>query len=357
MPLYMDIHNVDSDTFTVEEVAKAHWEDVSIQEKFGVIQRKYWVNVEAKTIFCLMEGPNKEACNAVHKESHGGTACNIIEVSDDEFNLFLGVGTKNKDDLAQTLKGDVDAGFRTLLMIETYDFKGKYNHYKNQIRLLIQNRNGAILLQPNNDILASFISASEALGCAVAISELLKSIPDDYEYTLALVTGKPVDVDGVKLFEKAKQRVRYLTKIDLDNTIYIDDSTLVLANKEPHTTSINSNEFRIVDEVDFDFLDKLFDILNRELFKPNFKIERLYTSLGLSKSQAYRKIKSLTGMGPNKFIQELRLHQSLKDIGQNNKTVAEIAYDLGYNSPTYFTRVFRRRFGILPTIFAKNATN
>jgi AraC-like DNA-binding protein len=48
-------------------------------------------------------------------------------------------------------------------------------------------------------------------------------------------------------------------------------------------------------------------------------------------------------MGPNQFIQELRLHQSLKDIKKNNKTVVEIACDIGFNSHTYFTRVFKKK--------------
>ena len=100
MPLYMDIHIVDSDSFSVEDVVKAHMQDLAMEKKFGVTQRKYWVNEKNKTIFCLMEGPDKDSCNAVHRESHGLTACNIIEVSDDEYHLFLGIGEKNEVDLA-----------------------------------------------------------------------------------------------------------------------------------------------------------------------------------------------------------------------------------------------------------------
>ena len=65
MPLYLDIHTVDSDSFSVEDVVKAHMEDLAIQEQFGVTQLKYWVNVEARTLFCLMKGPTIEACNEV----------------------------------------------------------------------------------------------------------------------------------------------------------------------------------------------------------------------------------------------------------------------------------------------------
>ena len=89
MPLYMDIHTVGAEPFSIEDVVKAHMEDLAIQEKFGVTQIKYWVNEETQTIFCLMRGPDKESCHLVHKESHGNTACNIIEVSDNEYNLYI----------------------------------------------------------------------------------------------------------------------------------------------------------------------------------------------------------------------------------------------------------------------------
>jgi len=349
----MDIHNVNSETFSVEDVVKAHMEDIAVQEKFGVTQIKYWVDTENKKIFCLMKGPNKKACNSVHKESHGGTACNIIEVSDDEFNLFLGKGTKNENDLAHTLLGAVDAGFRTLLMVSTCDFTGNNKHHTNQIYRLIQKQNGAIVLDPNNDIIASFISAKEAIVCATSIYNLLKSISDSYEFRLALVTGNPVDELGTDLFEEAKRKIGYLCKIGSNDIIYIDDATKSLSDKEYNHPIIKSSNFRVINTADFSFLKKLFGILKSELYKPNFKSKNLYTSLGLSKSQTYRKIKSLTDLAPNKLIQELRLQQSLKEINKNYKSVAEIAYDLGFNSPTYFTRVFRKRFNILPTSFIR----
>ena len=105
---------MDSENFSVEDVVKAHMEDLAIQDKFGVTQIKYWVNVDQKTLFCLMEGPDKESCHNCHKESHGQTACNIIEVKDDEFKLFLGEGTKDANDLAETVMGEIDTGYRTV---------------------------------------------------------------------------------------------------------------------------------------------------------------------------------------------------------------------------------------------------
>jgi AraC-like DNA-binding protein len=352
----MDIHTVDSDDFSAEDVALAHVKDIAVQEKFGVTQIKYWINLENKTIFCLMEGPDKESCNNVHKESHGDTACNIIEVKDDEFNLFLGVGT-SKSDLAYKLSGELDTGYRTLLLISTLDFTGKYSHYTNQIHRLIQNHNGIIVLQPCGDIMVSFISASDAIICAKNIFKLLKSISDYYLYKVAIMTGKPVDEFGTNLFEDTKKKIQYLCKIGSNDFIYLDNATKLLSDKESNSSSIDQKYFRVINEVNFLFLTKLFNILKCELYNSDFKSAKLHSLLGLSKSQAYRKITSLTGMPPNTFIQELRLHQAIKEIKNNNKTIAEIGYDLGFNSPTYFTRIFKKKFGVLPTSIPKEFNN
>ena len=348
----MDIHIVDSDTFTVEDVVKAHMQDLAVQERFGVIQKKYWVNEEAKTLFCLMEGPNKEACNDVHKESHGNTACNIIEVLDDEFNLFLGVG-KSVNDLAHTVSGELDTGYRTLLFMSIVDLTGKYGHYIHEVHRLIEQFNGVPLIQPEDDIMASFIMTSNAIACGLAIGNLFRSIPDNIEFSLSLVSGKPVDERGKHLFEETKKKGRYLSALGLKRTMYIDTDTKALSSKETHSPTIKQDDFKVVKKEDFIFLFQLVDNIKKELNNPDFKSEDLIGALGLSKSQTYRKIKSLTGLAPNQLIQELRLLQSLNRLKQNRQTIAEIAYDLGFNSPTYFTRVFRKRYHILPTSFIK----
>ena len=352
----MDIHTVDSDDFSVEDVVKAHMEDLAIQERFGVIQIKYWVNVEAKTLFCLMEGPNKEACNEVHKESHGNTACNIIEVSDDEFNLYLGVG-KNVNDLAYTYSGEIDTGYRTILLLSIADLTGKYSHYINEIDRIIDQHKGVPILQPDDDIMVSFIFASNAILCAKAIGKLLRSIPDNIEFTLSLVSGRPVDEVGNNMFEETKKKVRYMCSLGSKKTMYIDSETKILSDKERISSKIGIDDFKVVQNEDFIFLFQLFDILDEKLDNPDFKSESLNELLGLSKSRTYRKIISFIGIAPGQLIQELRLRKSLRSLKQNGKTIAEIAFDLGFNSPTYYARVFKKRFYITPTYFTNISKN
>lgn len=352
MPLYMDIHTVDSDAFTVEDVVKAHMQDLAIQESFGVIQIKYWVNVEAKTLFCLMEGPNKEACNEVHKQSHGNTACNIIEVFDDEYNLYLGEG-KSVKDLAHTNSGEIDTGYRTILLLSTTDFTGQYSYLNNEIHKLIKQHYGVSVMQPDKDFLLSFVYASNAVLCALAIRKLLQSIPDHFEFALTLVSGRPVDEHGDNLFEETKKKAQCVCMLGRKNTLYIDSETKNLSEKEPISPNIRPEDFYILHKEDFIFLFQLYELLKEKVHQSDFKSENLQKLLGLSKSQTYRKIKSLTGTAPNQLIQEMRLSNSLKSLQNNNRSIAEIAYEVGFSSPTYFARVFRNRFGLTPTHFTE----
>lgn len=351
MPLYMDIHTVDSDAFSVEDVVKAHMEDLAIQDKFGVTQLKYWVNEEAKTIFCLMQGPDKEACHQVHAQSHGNTACNIIEVSDNEYNLFMGLGTE-VNDLAKTESGNLDTGYRTILLANIVCVSGGRKDLIEEVYTLIEKYKGVLVIEPFNEIMVSFIYASDAVLCAKAIKELCAASKDKVEFNLAVSSGKPVDEYGENMFQETKKKVHSLCSLGLSKKVYIDRETQLLSEKEPHQKKPPIG-LTIVQNEDVKLALELSEAVTNNLTRSHFKSEDLSALLGLSKSQTYRKIKSLTALAPNQLIQESRLQKALNDITRSEATVAEIAYDCGFNSPTYFTRVFKKRFGISPTEFAK----
>jgi len=81
MPLYMDIHKK-VDGATADAVADAHAKDLEVQAKYGVNYQKYWIDENSGTIFCLVEAPNKEAAERVHREAHGLVADEIHEVKE-----------------------------------------------------------------------------------------------------------------------------------------------------------------------------------------------------------------------------------------------------------------------------------
>jgi AraC-like DNA-binding protein len=352
MPLYMDIHTIGAEPFSVQDVATAHMEDLAIQEKFGVTQIKYWVNEEAQTIFCLMKGPNKEACHLVHQESHGNTACNIIEVSDNEYNLFMGVGTDNHD-LAQTETGVLDTGYRTLLLAKFVSLTSTAIDKKDVYRIIEEN-NGTVILSPSNELMVSFIYASDAIKCAINMRLLLNQPNNHIVFSMAISSGEPVDEHGDQMFEKTQSRVSALVSLGFNSSIYLDKESLALSDKEQHLGKLITQDFILVDQKDIQLGVELHLILSSNQTNSTFTSAHLDKNLGLSKSQAYRKIKALTGVSQNKLIQNCRLQKSLTLLDNGIKTIAEVAYESGFNSPSYFTRSFKKQFGVSPINIVKN---
>ena len=81
MPLFMDVHD-HIEGLTADAVAKAHQADLNTQEKYSVKYLRYWFDEQSGKVFCLIEAPNKEAANAVHREAHGLLADELIEVKE-----------------------------------------------------------------------------------------------------------------------------------------------------------------------------------------------------------------------------------------------------------------------------------
>ena len=81
MALYMDIHTMDGPV-GMGDVAQAHAADLQTQEKYGVKYLRYWVSEADNKIFCLVDAPDIDAANTVHREAHGLVADEIFPVSE-----------------------------------------------------------------------------------------------------------------------------------------------------------------------------------------------------------------------------------------------------------------------------------
>ena len=81
MPLFMDMHSIDGGE-SATDAAAAHQADLATQAAYGVSYLRYWVDEEAGKIFCLVDAPDAEAANTVHREAHGLVADEIYPVSE-----------------------------------------------------------------------------------------------------------------------------------------------------------------------------------------------------------------------------------------------------------------------------------
>jgi hypothetical protein len=81
MALFMDIHNK-VEGLTAEAVAGAHAKDIEIQGQYGVDYKQYWFDEDSGKVFCLVDAPNAEAAERVHREAHGLLADQLIPVQE-----------------------------------------------------------------------------------------------------------------------------------------------------------------------------------------------------------------------------------------------------------------------------------
>lgn len=97
-----------------------------------------------------------------------------------------------------------------------------------------------------------------------------------------------------------------------------------------------------------DFLSRFRSYAKNHLSDPDLNVEQLASEVGLSRVQLYRKVKALTGYSPVEVIRIMRLKEAEKRLKNTDKTIAEIAYEVGFSSPSYFSKCYRELFGILP---------
>jgi len=81
MALFMDVHNK-VDGLTAQAVANAHQQDLEIESRYGVHYRQYWFDEDSGKVFCLVDAPDAESAEAVHREAHGLVADEIIPVQE-----------------------------------------------------------------------------------------------------------------------------------------------------------------------------------------------------------------------------------------------------------------------------------
>lgn len=97
------------------------------------------------------------------------------------------------------------------------------------------------------------------------------------------------------------------------------------------------------------FLKQIRTVVEANLSDENFESPQLERALGMSRSQIFRKVKALTGNPPTHFVRSIRLHKGRELLQTTDKTVSEIAYEVGFSSVKYFSDSFLKEFGIRPT--------
>ncbi len=99
---------------------------------------------------------------------------------------------------------------------------------------------------------------------------------------------------------------------------------------------------------DMIFAEQLNDAIREKMSNPNLKIDELGEQMGLGRVQLYRKVKAITGQSPVELLRQMRLQRAYALLTSTTKTISEIAFEVGFNTPGYFSKCFKEQYGKLP---------
>lgn len=369
MPIYMDRHFLEGATAVA--VYEAHQADIKDQYKYKCKTMTYWFDEPSKNAFCLLEAPNKEAVIDLHRNTHGLIPNQIIEVNKDLVELFLGRITDPKINAKSKKFENVinETGFRTIMYVDNkYPEKinlssvinKEFNSHKipnDIIRNSLKNFNGKEVFEHSDGgIIASFGSVSDSIKCALEMKNEIEKYNIKHSSHpiykgVSLHNGAPVD-GGKELFDKTIKQVKWFFNIAQEFQMVFSSSIGNLL-KQGKINISGQNKIKILSFSEENFLFKLMDIIENLWDNEKFNITQLGKLIGLSKSQLYRKVSHLTGHSPNEFLREYRLQKALKLLKRKRGNISEITFESGFNNPSYFSKCFQRRFGILPSELSK----
>jgi len=361
MPIYMDVHIVPG--VKSRSVAEAHQKDLIHQEEYGCNCITYWVDETRESIFCLIEAPDKKAVEELHGKAHGLVPNKVIEVNSTLVESFLG-RIYDPSDASITddgLKVFSDPSFRILLITKTTDpnlLKHKLGNEKADqllhshnhiIRKNLSQHGGREAEHEGSGFVVSFSSAAKSVACALAIqTEMQDAHAGAFSFKIAINAGEPVEKSS-KLFGDTMQFAHNICTIAKDYQIAVASSVKELVAKDFFQNK--KKHFLTLSPQDESLLGSLFCKLEENWQDADFDITDYCQAMAMSQSQLYRKTISLTGLSPNLLLKDFRLEKAKELMRKQHYNIAQITFDSGFTSASYFTKCFKKKYGLLPMAY------
>ena len=355
MPIYMDIHQM-PEGVNAEHVAEMHQADLKIEHKYNCRGLTYWCDEKRHTAFCLFEAPDKESILELHGSAHGDVPLQIIEVNDTIVESFLGRIEDPKKSQNEKLNIINDPAFRILvvLKIETISYENSTSNILKSIfdefNAIVTKFEGRIVNQKEDSFLISYSSTTNAIQSSLEIRNIFSKIKTSSEkLNIGLSAGLPV-TKNEGLFEETIKTADRLCDIS-NGQIMITSELKDLFESENLNVPISNKNIQVLSSPDESFLMGLRDFIEDEWMNSTLNVDDFCANLGYSQSQLYRKMTSILKKSANRFIQDFRLAKALKLINKKDKNISEIAFETGFNSVAYFSKCFKKKYGILPSTY------
>jgi class 3 adenylate cyclase len=213
--MFIDRH--DAPGLTPEEVAEAHERDVAVQERYGVVYRTYWFDPDNGSVFCLAEGPSREAVEDVHREAHDQTAYKVIEIDEraplNEFFGSLPVHPPGTPYSAPGMRAIVFTDVcGSVAQTEAWGDDGHMEvltAHNEIVRRALGAHGGREVKHTGDGVMAAFTSIAAAVGFAIdaqrGVEEHNRGADRPFAISIGISAGEPVTDGSDDLFGAAVQ--------------------------------------------------------------------------------------------------------------------------------------------------------
>jgi len=182
------------------------------------------------------------------------------------------------------------------------------------------------------------------------LEDTLKLHEFEHKFLIASIVGMILlaiaAILAMYAFWQSRKTLRERQSMNEEQTLFYTDAS----NRKLHELFIIPEEqLPQPRSQDMIFAEQLNETIRKNMSNPNLKMEDLGEEMGLSRVQLYRKVKAITGLTPVELLRQMRLQKAYSLLTSTTKTISEIAYEVGFGTPGYFSNCFKKQFGKYPT--------
>ncbi|MBV5283527.1 MAG: response regulator [Paludibacter sp.] len=258
----------------------------------------------------------------------------------------------------QTIDAVVKKNKTILIVDDNDDFRFYLVENLRGLYNVIEANNGKVAYEKVNrflpDIIVSDVKMPQMDGFELCAK--LKGEVNTSHIPVILLTANTLDEDKICGFEAGADE--YVTKpfnvgvlqARIRNLLVKMDEQRIKVN-EQLGSDISDIHLPSLDEK---LLEKVIRITNEKMADTEFGVEELSKVIGMSSVYLNKKMSALTGKTTSEYVRSIRLKKATQLLEKTDMTISEVAYEVGYNSPKYFSKYFKDEYGILPSEYRKN---
>ncbi|NDV57550.1 hybrid sensor histidine kinase/response regulator transcription factor [Bacteroides sp. 519] len=203
------------------------------------------------------------------------------------------------------------------------------------------------------DIIISEIMIPETNG--IELCNMLKNNIRTFHIPVILLSSQPSEKQEIESIRVGADE--YIVKpFNVDILILKCNQLVKKTQKLSHYHNSHvqqTDEEMTTNKRDREFLALARQVVENNLSNPNFDTSIWSKELGVGRTRLFSQIKNITGMTPNDYLLQMKLNKCLVLLSENGLTIGEIAYQLGFSSPAYFSKCFKNHYGITPADYRK----